>query len=127
MIAGSYNLRTREVGLVNAGHLPEILLGRDRWIHILEGGEQLLGILPDCRFSLSEPIKLQGGALYLYSDGVTETKTADGGMLAREGLIRLLQQYRHKLPMLRLRAVVEAIRPQQRLHDDITLLMISGD
>ena len=127
MIAGIYNLKTREVRLVNAGHLPALLFGPDQTVRILDSGDQPLGILPDCQFTLSEPINLQGGALYLYSDGVTESKTPDGAMLALEGLVKLLQQHRRKLPMQRLRAVVDAIRPQQQLHDDITLLMISGD
>jgi hypothetical protein len=48
-------------------------------------------------------------------------------MLEREGLVTLLQQHHDKLPMQRWYAVVDAIRPQQQLHDDITLLMISGD
>lgn len=127
MIAGVYNLQTREVCLVNAGHMPALLFGQDQSVRVLDGGDQPLGILPDTQFTLSAPINLQGGALYLYSDGVTEAKAADGGMLGCEGLISLLQQHQRKLPMQRLRAVVDTIRPQQQLHDDITLLMISGD
>jgi sigma-B regulation protein RsbU (phosphoserine phosphatase) len=127
MIAGIYNPQTREARLVNAGHLPALVLGRDQPVRLLAASEQPLGILPDCRFSLSAPITLQDSALYLYSDGVTEAKTADGSMLEREGLVTLLQQHESKPPMQRLQAVVDAIRPQQQLHDDITLLMISGD
>lgn len=127
MIAGIYNPQSREVRLVNAGHLPALVIGRDQSVRTLEASEQPLGILPDCRFTLSAPITLQGSALYLYSDGVTEAKMADGSMLEREGLVTLLQQHGTKPPMQRLQAVVDAIRPQQQLHDDITLLMIGGD
>jgi sigma-B regulation protein RsbU (phosphoserine phosphatase) len=127
MIAGIYNPQTREARLVNAGHLPALLLARGQPARIFEASEQPLGILPDCRFSLSAPIPLAGATLYLYSDGVTEAKTADGNMLEREGLVTLLQQHEDKPPMPRLQAVVNAIRPREQLHDDITLLMITGE
>lgn len=93
----------------------------------LEGTEQPLGILPNYCFSFSEPISLQGASLYLYSDGVTEAKSADGKMLETNGLIHLLQQHRYKLPRQRLQAVVDPIGTPQHLYDDIILLMIDGD
>ena len=127
MIAGVYNPQSREVRLVNAGHLPALILGRGQVPRLLAASEQPLGILPDCRFTLSDPIPLRGSTLYLYSDGVTEAKTADGKVLEREGLVTLLQQHQDKAPMARLQAVVDAIRPPQLLHDDMTLLMINGD
>ena len=127
MIAGIYNPQTRQVRLVNAGHLPALVLGHDKELNIVEASEPPLGIVPDCRFTLSQPIELAGAALYLYSDGVTEAKTHSGVMLERAGLIKLLLQHQDKPPAQRLQAVVDAIRPQQQLHDDITLLMISGD
>ena len=65
--------------------------------------------------------------LIAFTDGVTEAKNPDGVMLEREGLVTLLRQHQDKQPRLRLQAVVDAIRPQQQLHDDITLLMICGD
>lgn len=127
MIAGTYHPQSQQLRLVNAGHLPALVLGRDGSVRILEASEQPLGILPDSRFTLSAPIQLQDAALYLYSDGVTEAKTPDGVMLELAGLVTLLQRYQDKPPLQRLQAVVAAIRPQQQLHDDITLLMIGGD
>lgn len=94
---------------------------------MLEAVEQPLGIVPDCRFTLSAPIKLEGGPLYLYSDGVTEARTSNGTVLGREGLVTLLQQFQERPPRQRLQAVVDAIRPQQQLHDNITMLMICDD
>ena len=126
MIAGIYHPQQRQLRLVNAGHLPALVLGRDGSVRILEASEQPLGILPDCRFTLLAPIQLQDATLYLYSDGVTEAKTPDGVMLGQAGLVTLLQRHQDKPAMQCLQAVVDAIRPQQQLHDDITLLMISG-
>ncbi|MEJ2361024.1 MAG: PP2C family protein-serine/threonine phosphatase [Gammaproteobacteria bacterium] len=126
MIAGIYQPQTRQLQ-VNAGHMPALVLGPGEAIRLIETGEQPLGILPDTRFSLSEPIELRGATLYLYSDGVTEAKTVNGGMLGQEGLVTLLQQHAGKPPAQRLQAVVGAIRPQQQLHDDITLLTVSGE
>lgn len=126
MIAGIYTPKTNEVRLVNAGHLPALVLGKD-WVVKLEATEQPLGILPDCQFSLSEPVSLKAAALYLYSDGVTEAKIDSGDMLETNGLIRLLQQFRDKSPGQRLLDVVAAIKTSQHLHDDITMLMIDGE
>ncbi|MBI1423682.1 MAG: HDOD domain-containing protein [Gammaproteobacteria bacterium] len=127
MTAGIYNPQTQVVRLVNAGHLPSLLLQRGQAPRWFEASEQPLGILPDCRFSLSEPIALRGGTLYLYSDGVTEAKTADGSVLECAGLATLLQRHQDKPPRQRLRTVIKAVQPQQQLHDDMTLLMINGE
>jgi len=127
MIAGSYNPQTREVRLVNAGHLPALVLGPAQAQRVYEASEPPLGIVPDSKFTLSAPISLRDATLYLYTDGVTEAKTPDAEMLEREGLVTLLRQHQGKPPQQRLQAVVDVIRPQQQLHDDITLLMICGE
>lgn len=105
---------------------PALVPGCDQAVMTLKATEQPLGILPNCRFSLSEPISLEGAALYLYSDGVTKAKSVGGEMLGTAGLIHLLQQHQDKPPGQRLQAVMEAIGTPQQLHDDITLLMIDG-
>lgn len=127
MMAGVYQPGTGELRLVNAGHLPALLLGPGDSMRVYDEGEPPLGILPDTRYCLSEPFDLRGAALYLYTDGVTEAKTRDGGMLEQEGLVTLLREHAGKAPMQRLQAVVDAIRPQQQLHDDITLLMVGSE
>ena len=126
MIAGVFNPQTRQVRLVNAGHLPALVLGHEV-VQTLTATEPPLGIVPDSKFTLSPPISLHGATLYLYTDGVTEAKSPDGVMLEREGLVTLLRQHQDKPAPQRLQAVVDTICPQQQLHDDITLLMIGGD
>ena len=130
MIAGIYDPASARLQLVNAGHLPALVLRRDGVVERLPATEQPLGILPSVRFSLSAPVVLQDASLYLYTDGVTEAPLAADRMLEEQGLIELLMQHQALAPVQRLQAIVQAIGQAGdntlALHDDITLLMING-
>ena len=75
---------------------------------------------------------MQNGALYLYSDGVTEAPVADDKMLGESGLIELIARYRGQPAAKRLADMVKAIMPdphrqEWQLHDDITLLLLDPE
>lgn len=127
MVAGIYQPGSGQLRLVNAGHLPVLILRANNSLQVVDQGGPPLGILADTHYSLSEPYDLRGAALYLYSDGVTEARTCDGEMLGSDGLVTLLRQHADLPPRQRLQAVVDAISPSHQLHDDITLLMVGSE
>jgi sigma-B regulation protein RsbU (phosphoserine phosphatase) len=81
--------RAQSFELSIGGHPPPLVLRSDGTVERLQGTGMLLGVLP--RPSLSDQrIELRSGeTLLLYTDGVTETRTAHG-FLEIEGLERLL-------------------------------------
>ncbi|KPJ89025.1 MAG: hypothetical protein AMJ53_16165, partial [Gammaproteobacteria bacterium SG8_11] len=83
-----------------------------------------LGVVPGLTFPEIK-CQLNGGVLYLYSDGVTEAHTPDGGELGVKGLAKWLKDLHYKSPRQRLQAIVNRLTPKQKpLRDDITLMLI---
>ncbi len=124
MVAGLYDPGTGRLRLVNAGHPPAILFGKDGGLSALHAQAPPLGVLPDCVFPEIE-VSLDGGSLYLFSDGVTEGRTADGEILGVRGLIGLIVEQGNRLPGERLETIVTRFTgAASPLRDDITMLLL---
>ena len=124
MVAGIFDPRTGEVVLANAGHQPPLLRHPEgRYGEVTESSPPL-GVLPGVAFA-TQHLTLAGGRLYLFTDGVTEGTTESGDMLALSGVQRLLDAVANELPVMQLARVAAALqRSGERLHDDLTLLVI---
>jgi sigma-B regulation protein RsbU (phosphoserine phosphatase) len=122
MIVGIYDPATQNVLFANAGHLPPILRRSNGEFMRFDAEMPPLGILPGIEFQ-DEAVCLQGGSLYLYSDGVTEAGGDEG--IGEEGLKAMLDEFAQYPLAQRLRSIVERLSSgSQPLHDDITLLAI---
>ena len=124
MVAGIFNQTNKSVQLVNAGHLPPLLLNKQGGYDSFEATEQPLGIIPDVKYNLSKPFSIKDRSLYLYSDGVTESLAGNGAMLGQDGLVSLIMDASAHPPAIRLSNIISAITPTDELRDDITLLLL---
>ena len=126
MVAGIYDSATDKLSLVNAGHLPALLVNRDGSTHLHDAQAPPLGITPDGNFPEIE-IKLNGGCLYIFSDGVTEGHLNDGSMLGIQGLVKLLAALSDRPAQQRLQDIMDRLTDTALpLHDDMTLLIFEG-
>jgi hypothetical protein len=76
-----YEPSTRQLGYVNAGHCPGLLVGeRDHGVSIarLDVGGPVLGILEEARYEQARCEVRPGDVLVLYSDGLIEATEPDG-------------------------------------------------
>jgi phosphoserine phosphatase RsbU/P len=123
MVAGVVDHGTGDVVISSAGHLPALHMGCAALIGEYPAGAPPLGISPDCQFP-NHAFNLQGGRLYLYTDGLLEARIGDR-RLEKEGLLRLLKEYSH-LPMaVRISAISNAVKAVDGIvDDDLTLLII---
>ena len=125
MIVGIYDPATQNVLFANAGHLPPILRRSNGEFMRFDADMPPLGILSGIEFQ-DEAVSLQGGSLYLYSDGVTEAGGGEG--IGEEGLKEMLGEFALYPLAQRLRGIVERLSSDgQPLHDDITLLAIEAN
>jgi sigma-B regulation protein RsbU (phosphoserine phosphatase) len=125
MIGGIYDPVSGTVTLANAGHQPALLCRPDGQTEWVAGQSPPLGILPDVEFP-ETTTQLDGGSLYLYTDGVTEAQT-DGDMLGEEGLLALIKSHEDKPPSERLAAMLASLQREGRqLIDDVTMLIVEG-
>jgi sigma-B regulation protein RsbU (phosphoserine phosphatase) len=125
IVSGFFDPRTREVVFANAGHPPPLYHcapGDYRWF---EAAAPPLGVVPGCRFPLSR-FELDGGCLYLYTDGVIESEDDSGRPLGLEGLCRLIEKHTGAVPADRLARFVVDLKGERTPHDDITLMLLDG-
>lgn len=118
----------RKLSYTNAGHCPPMLVRDGTCVRMKEGGP-VLGIFPDRRYGQGH-IKLQSGdCLVLFTDGVTEARSASGGEFGENRLQQLLTRD-HKLRAGELRdQIMEAVNEfsEGEVYDDATLMVVKVD
>jgi len=115
--------------MANAGHEPPLIHGRDGSFTPIHASAPPLGIMhldAGTEGISKQALNLGGGALYIFTDGVTEGILEDGSRLGTEGFQDIIQE-RADLPLHeRLDAVVSILNDTGRKrHDDITLLAVN--
>jgi len=125
MIAGCFEPTTRNVSLINAGHLPALILAPSGALKIIAAQTPPLGILPSQEFSQSASFRLNKSSMYLVSDGITETQKVDGKELGLSGFAMLAKKHQQQPPPQRLQAIIDELRNINNTQaDDITLIVI---
>ncbi len=126
MVAGIFDPAAGRVVLANAGHEPPLVRSAKGGFRAIEDGSPPLGIAPDL-LAGGVPecvVDLDGGALYLFTDGLTEARAANGGMLGNDGVRGLLDAFAGMPAADRLDAVVRSLDGVGSLRDDATLLVV---
>ena len=124
IVAGIFDPRSGRVELANAGHLPALKLDRNGHFESYPAAGPPLGVAPELAFP-TQVIELDGGSLYLYTDGLLEAPLPGGKRLGESGVKQLIRRHHAKSPRERLHAmVVEVQRPDSTGFDDLTLLLI---
>lgn len=127
LVGGVYDPRSRRIRLANAGHEPPLLQRPDGDFVVLPAEAPPVGIpksLGGGSFPETE-VELDGGRLYVFTDGVTEGLLPGGGRLGVEGLRKQLTEHAALAPPERLEAVLAPLQ-RDTLHDDLTLLVVEG-
>jgi|TARA_B100000953_G_scaffold202991_1_gene167268 sigma-B regulation protein RsbU (phosphoserine phosphatase) len=124
IVSGFLDAENDKISFSNAGHQPPLFHNsKGEFVEIKESAPPI-GIIPGTEFPV-ETIHLDGGAVYLFTDGVTESHDENKKFLEVSGLIKLIE-INSKLPIPnRLDRIVSKIRNSDTdQHDDITLMII---
>lgn len=123
IVSGFLNPHNGSVTFANAGHLPPLFQDAQGSFHEYSAAAPPLGVLPDTEFpSLTVP--LAGGCLYLYTDGVTESRDLLGSQLGVDGFKAIIHNHMEKSLTQRLINLINDIMRDQDPHDDTTLMLI---
>ncbi|MDM4769309.1 SpoIIE family protein phosphatase [Solimonas sp. SE-A11] len=128
MVVGIYDPRSYTVRFANAGHEPPVWRDRNGQYQAFPAEEPPLGIvMPESGIYPETVLRLDGGSLYLYTDGCTESRDERGAMRGAEGIQALIGRYA-SLPLAeRVQALADSLAPDGAdLRDDITLLVVEG-
>jgi sigma-B regulation protein RsbU (phosphoserine phosphatase) len=132
LFLASFTPSTGRLEFVNAGQTPPLLRRQNGSIERLMSGGVALGMFEGSTYQAGELQMHPGDALLMYSDGLTEAESPDGQPFDEAGLERTLALYAgayQKSAAAELgRAVFDAVerhRRDQRLQDDLTVLVLS--
>jgi sigma-B regulation protein RsbU (phosphoserine phosphatase) len=124
IVSGFIDPVSGQVDLANAGHQPPLYHSADGEFMEIDAQAPPLGVITDMEFPVTS-LQLNGGSLYLFTDGVTEATIAEGQQLEVAGLMDLIRNTSTMSSSERLRNIVSKIRqPNQPQHDDITIVQI---
>ncbi|MBL1141291.1 MAG: GAF domain-containing protein [Proteobacteria bacterium] len=124
IVSGFIDTSDCTIQFSNAGHQPPLFHHHSGEFEELKASAPPLGILPGTSFPVST-IRLEGGSLYLFTDGVTESVGEDKKLLDVGGLIKLIEGNSDVSGTKRLEDIVAKIsHPSIDQHDDITLMII---
>lgn len=124
IVSGFIDADNGSIRFSNAGHQPPLFHHKSGKFEELEANAPPLGILPETEFPVST-IDLDGGSLYIFTDGVTESMDEDQKLLDVAGLIKLIEETSKVSASKRLQDIVAKIcHPNVKQRDDITLMVI---
>jgi sigma-B regulation protein RsbU (phosphoserine phosphatase) len=124
LVSGFLDTTKNTISFSNAGHQPPLFHNRRGEFEEIKASAPPIGIVPETEFPV-ETIHLNGGAVYLFTDGITESYDENKKFLEVDGLIKLIE-INSKLSLSdRLERIVSKIRNSSTdQHDDITLMII---
>jgi sigma-B regulation protein RsbU (phosphoserine phosphatase) len=132
LFLASFSPATGRLEFVNAGQTPPLLRRQNGSIERLLQGGIALGMFEGSTYQAGELHLNPGDALLMYSDGITEAESPDGQPFDEAGLERTLALYAGAYQTSAAgdlgRAIFDAVerhRRDQRLQDDLTVLVLS--
>jgi sigma-B regulation protein RsbU (phosphoserine phosphatase) len=124
IVAGFVDPDTGRCALANGGHQPPLLRRGPDDYRELPAEAPPLGVLQGLDYPVSEFL-LGADAMYLYTDGMSESVDANGRELETAGLKQMLESATPVSTGQRLPAIVDAWRDAgYTTHDDITLMLV---
>ncbi|MBF0317394.1 MAG: SpoIIE family protein phosphatase, partial [Nitrospirae bacterium] len=124
---GVFDIRTGYLRYSNGGHNPPYLLGHGGIVPVTEAVGPALGIMEGTVYESAEMTIAHGHSLFMYTDGIEDSRDVSGGFFSIERVEQLLYENR-LLPAERLvTAILDSVKdfsedaPQS---DDITVLAI---
>ena len=128
-VLGSWNPNAYRLRWINCGHPTPLVLRADGRVDELDGERTYpLGIRFSERvFPVLSAVVGPGDRLLMYSDGVSERRTADGGRLGERGLRTVLAELGPRSAATTVRGLQDAVirASPDALRDDATLLVVA--
>lgn len=124
LVYGVLNAASRSFRYVSAGHPDPLILRKAGGCEQRRSSGVPIGLASD-RYEEQEVDLVPGDRVYIYSDGVPETRRSTGELFGKDRLIKILEAGRDHSLSKTLDTVTEALvawQDSERFEDDVTLL-----
>lgn len=120
-----YDDALRRLRYTNCGHLSGLLLRSDDTVEWLHSTGTVLGLFKDWDSPTQECRLSTNDILVLYTDGVTESFSAEGEEFGEQRLVEAARRYRYQAPRAIISSIVADLQrfSSGEQHDDITLIV----
>jgi len=124
IVSGFIDTKSSTISLSNAGHQPPLYHGNNGRFEEIPAAAPPLGIISGTDFPVTT-LSTNGGCLYIFTDGVTESLDENNQQLDIDGIINLIKSNLKVTARERLEGIVaELCKPDISQRDDITLMLI---
>jgi len=118
--------KENKIKLVNAGHMPPVVL-RENEIESLSKGGPALGLMNNLYLDEIELEFKQGEKLFIYSDGITEAVNENGDFFGEQRLMTVLEKQKQRSAENLGKYIIQTIedyRGNARMNDDLSIVII---
>jgi len=118
-----------EIELLNAGHLPPIIVSGKKIVK-LNKGSVALGLVGNSEFKSENFILTDGDYFIAFSDGVTEARNINGDFLGNERLLNYLEKLTYQTPEelgQKILRQVEIFIGDAKKHDDLSIIILKRE
>jgi len=109
------------LAIANGGHCPPLIVRADGSVEEIASTGPVIGVLPMSQWRTFQTTLAEGESLVLYTDGVIETRSADGEEFGADRLITALAGSDAEEVA---QSVVNAVNRYGKREDDLTILVI---
>ncbi len=128
-VLGAWEVVGHRLRWVNCGHPTPLIVRANGRVEELDGERTYpLGVrFAEREFPILSAVVEPGDRVLLYSDGVTERRTGDGGRIGENGLHAILSELGPRSAAMTVRGLQDAVIAVSSapLHDDATMLVLA--
>jgi serine phosphatase RsbU (regulator of sigma subunit) len=120
------NSQSNQIKMLNAGHIPPLIL-KGKEILFFEKGDRALGISPRVEYSCRQVELQQEDILIIYSDGVTEAQNEAGEFFGQDRLLECVKEMQNKPTHEAGLMMVDKVKQfvgEAPQHDDLSIILI---
>jgi len=122
---GVWNPSSRVLRYCSAGSPPGVIVASDGSLRLLRVENPAIGIVEDAVYASAEETLPPGSSLYLFSDGIFETRMTDNRILGLAGFLEILRTASQDPPSGNLARIIESVRTasgRKQFDDDVSLV-----